>query len=129
MDAFTTHGAFSWSELMTKDAASATKFYGRLFGWSFDKMDVPGGAYHVIKVGEAAVGGIMGPVPGQPPMPPAWGAYVTVDDVDESAAKAAQLGATVLVPPQDIPNVGRFSVIRDPQGAMLNLITYAKPAS
>ncbi|WP_428423196.1 VOC family protein [Methylibium sp.] len=125
MDAYTTHGAFSWSELMTKDAAAATQFYGPLLGWTFDTMNMPHGAYHVIKVGDTPVGGIMGPAPDAPPMPPAWGCYVTVSDVDATAARVGALGGRVLVPPMDIPGVGRFTVIGDPQGAILNLITYA----
>jgi hypothetical protein len=59
-------------------------------------------------------------------MPPMWGAYVTVDDVDLTARTAEQLGARLLVPPTDIPNVGRFCVIQDPQGAVINAITYIK---
>ena len=129
MDVNTTHGAFSWSELMTKDAGKATEFYGQLLGWTFEKMDMPQGPYHVIKVGDTSVGGIMGPVPGAPPMPPAWGCYVTVSDVDAAAARVGALGGSVLVPPMDIPGVGRFTVIQDPQGAMLNLITYSTPSS
>jgi predicted enzyme related to lactoylglutathione lyase len=130
MDAFTTPGAFSWSELMTNDPAAATDFYAKLLGWRYDTMDMPQGPYHVIKIGkDDAIGGIMGPVPDAPPMPPAWGCYVTVSDVDACAAKVPELGGAVLVPPMDIPGVGRFTVIRDPQGAMLNLITYAAPVS
>lgn len=129
MDTYTTHGAFSWSELMTRDATAATGFYGELLGWRFETMDMPQGAYHVIKVGETSIGGIMGPVPDAPPMPPAWGCYVTVDDVDALAGRVSTLGGRVLVPPMDIPGVGRFTVIQDPQGAMLNLITYAAPSS
>jgi len=59
-------------------------------------------------------------------MPPAWGAYVTVDDVDLTAKTAEQLGAELCVPPRDIPGVGRFCVIQDPQGATINVITYMK---
>ena len=57
-------------------------------------------------------------------MPPAWGCYVTVDDVDAIAERVPGLGGKVFVPPMDIPGVGRFTVIADPQGAVLNLITY-----
>jgi predicted enzyme related to lactoylglutathione lyase len=64
------------------------------------------------------------PPQGKKKMPPQWGAYVTVDDVDLTAKKAAKLGGKVLVPPQDIPGVGRFSVLQDPQGAMISVITY-----
>jgi predicted enzyme related to lactoylglutathione lyase len=58
--------------------------------------------------------------------PPMWGTYVTVDDVDLTARTAEQLGAKILVPPMDIPTVGRFCVIQDPQGAVINAITYMK---
>ena len=57
-------------------------------------------------------------------MPPMWGAYVTVDDVDASAEQAEALGGKLVMGPQDIPDVGRFCVICDPQGAALSLITY-----
>lgn len=59
-------------------------------------------------------------------MPPAWDAYVTVDDVDLTARMAEQLGAKLCVPPRDIPGVGRFCVILDPQGATISFITYTK---
>jgi predicted enzyme related to lactoylglutathione lyase len=55
-------------------------------------------------------------------VPPHWSIYITVADCDERAARAGQLGGKVCVPPTDIPNVGRFSVIGDPQGAMFNII-------
>ena len=56
--------------------------------------------------------------------PPSWGIYVTVDDVDATANKAEELGAKILVPLTDIPNVGRFFVLQDPQGAVISAITY-----
>lgn len=57
-------------------------------------------------------------------MPPNWGVYVTVDDVDATAKLAAEMAGKVCLPPQDIPQVGRFCVLQDPQGAMINVITY-----
>ena len=63
-------------------------------------------------------------VPAQ--VPPHWAAYVTVEDVDATAKKAEQAGATIIVPPTDIPNVGRFCTFQDPQGAVLSVITYIK---
>ena len=128
MDPFQTPGAFSWCELMTSDPGAATEFYKTLFGWTIEPMNM-GMPYNVLKVGESAIGGIMGMPPGAPPgMPPMWAAYVTVPDVDALVGKVQGLGGKVMMPPADIPNVGRVAVIQDPQGAMLNVIAYAMPA-
>ena len=121
-----THGAFSWTELTTSDAKAARKFYGTLLGWQFQDMDMGEGTYTVINVGGQGVGGITAIPPNAQGMPPAWGGYVTVDDVDAVVARVAGLGGRVLLPPTDIPAVGRFATIMDPQGATLSLITYAK---
>ena len=59
--------------------------------------------------------------------PPHWGIYVTVDDVDATAKLAEQMGAKTIVPPTDIPNVGRFCTFQDPQGALISVITYLRP--
>ena len=72
----------------------------------------------------AVVGGIMA-IPAQAKgMPPAWGAYVTVNNVDALIPQVKKLGGSICVPPMDIPGLGRFMVIQDPQGATLSLITY-----
>lgn len=123
-DPFTSHGALSWCELMTTDPAGAAKFYGELFGWTGEDAGM-GMPYTVLKLGDQGFGGIMEIPPDAPPgMPPHWGVYVTVDDVDATVRKAQQLGGRVLVPPQDIPEVGRFSVLQDPQGAVISVIRY-----
>lgn len=124
MERFRQHGAFSWCELMTTDVAAAKAFYAKLFGWEVEDMFMPGMAYTEVKAGGNRIGGIMAIPKESPGMHPMWGAYVTVDDVDLTARTAEQLGARLLVPPQDIPNVGRFCVIQDPQGAVINAITY-----
>ncbi len=131
---YTTHGAFSWNELMTTDPAAAKAFYAALFGWEYDEMpmDAPGmegQAYSVVKVKGTEMAGIMGIPPQAAGIPPNWGAYVTVDDVDATAKKVLELGGTILVPATDIPKVGRFLVLRDPQGAVLMAISYAMPAA
>ncbi len=126
MDPFKTHGAFSWSELMTPDPGAAAGFYGTLFGWQSKSMDMGSGPYHVQSVGDAMVGGIMGMPPGAPAdMPPTWVLYVTVSDVETTIALCQKLGGKVLVPPMDIPGVGRMAVIADPQGASLNIMAYS----
>jgi predicted enzyme related to lactoylglutathione lyase len=125
-DPFKQHGAFSWFELMTTDPEGAKEFYSKLFGWKTEEVQMEEMKYTVVKVGDEGVGGIM-PIPPQAEgTPPNWGSYVTVDDVDATARKAEELGAKILVPLTDIPNVGRFVVLQDPQGAVISAITYAE---
>jgi predicted enzyme related to lactoylglutathione lyase len=126
MDAYKTHGAFSWSELMTSDPKAACEFYTSLFGWKAEAMDMGSGPYHVVKVGDTAVGGVMGKPPGVPDnMPSMWGCYVTVDDVDATLALVRRLGGQVLMEPMEVKGVGRMAVIQDPQGAALSVMAYA----
>ena len=124
-EAMKQHGAFSWNELMTSDVAGAKAFYSALFGWEMRDESMPDeGAYTMLKAGDREVGGMMAIPADAKGTPPAWGAYVTVDDVDQQITRAEQLGGKVILPPRDIPDVGRFAVISDPQGAMLTMITY-----
>jgi len=119
------HGAISWFELMTTDVEAAKGFYGTLFGWKYEAYaGDPAAQYHMLKVNDEPVGGIMKTPPQCSGYPPIWGAYVTVADIDATAAKVVELGGKVIVPPTDIPNIGRFSVFSDPQGAVLSAITY-----
>jgi predicted enzyme related to lactoylglutathione lyase len=125
-DVYKTHGAFSWSELMTSDPKAACDFYGKLFGWKFENMDMGTGPYHVVKVGETSVAGVMGKPPGVPAdMPSMWGSYVTVSNLDETVATVKRLGGGILMEPMEVKTVGRMAVIRDPQGAALSVIQYS----
>ncbi len=119
------HGAFGWTELMTTDHDSAKEFYTKLFGWETEKYPMEGGEYTVVKVGGEPIGGIMSTPPGCE-APPCWSVYVTVDDVDATAAKVKELGGKIIRPPMDIPQIGRFCVIQDSQGAVICAITYVK---
>lgn len=123
---FKQNGAFSWCELMTTDVDAAKAFYTKLFGWDTEDMSMPGMTYTVVKAGGKGIGGIMSIPQEAQGMPPKWGTYVTVDDVDETARTAEQLGAKLCMPPRDIPDVGRFCVIQDPQGAVICAISYIK---
>ncbi len=116
-------GTFCWNELLTRDPEASRKFYTELFGWTTEEMDMgPNGKYTLWKSGDKHAGGMMElKAPGTEQVPPHWLAYVAVDDVDASTKKAEGLGAKVCVPPTDIPNTGRFSVITDPSGAALGL--------
>ncbi len=119
------HGSISWSELITSDIPAAKKFYGELFGWTFEDMPMEEMTYSVFKANDDEAGGIMPFPPDAPPMPPAWGLYITVDDVDDVVEKASGMGAKVAMPPNDIPDVGRFCVLQDPQGAYISIISYS----
>ena len=107
-------------ELNTQDPDKAKAFYSKLFDWQLE--DVPMGemgTYTLIKPGSGTGGGMMKhPMPGAPSM---WLAYVNVDDVKSTTAKAKSLGANVIVDSHDIPNVGTFSIFIDPTGATLAL--------
>jgi predicted enzyme related to lactoylglutathione lyase len=119
------NGAFSWSELQTTDVDGAKKFYTELLGWTTEEFPSEEMAYTVVKIGDEPVGGIMA-LPSQACAPTHWGVYITVEDVDATTRKAQELGATIIVPPMDIKDVGRFSLIQDPQGAIFSVITYLR---
>ena len=118
-------GAFTWAEVRTTDARKASAFYTKVLGVSAEKA--PGMDYTLLKVGGQETAGILQITKEMGPMPPHWAIFFAVADVDASAKKAASLGATVTVPPQDIPNVGRFSALQDPQGAHFNLYKSTRP--
>lgn len=119
-----THGMPSWSELMTSDPKAATIFYAKLFNWQYETMDMPDGEYYVASVGEEKVAGIMA-IPDQAQGTIShWQQYFTVDNADVFASRVAELQGVVVVPPTDIPGVGRFLMFQDPQGATLSALQY-----
>ena len=110
--------AFVHLELATTDLAKAKAFYGEMFGWSFVDNDMgPMGIYSTFKP-QDGVGGGMYSMPGAPP---AWLAYVGVDDIDEATAKAKAEGATVTRDVTEIPHIGWMSLLIDPTGAAIAL--------
>jgi uncharacterized protein len=123
---FQQHGAFSWCELMTTDLQAAEAFYVNLFGWTMNDGPVEGMEYRVMSAGGQAIGGLMTIPPDSQQMSPHWRTTVTVEDVEATTNAAEALGGKVLMQPQEIPTVGKFSVIQDPQGAVITLITYAE---
>lgn len=125
-DPFKTNGAVSWTELCTNEPEKAKKFYGDLFGWKYEEMPMPTGegTYNVITAGGITFGGIMKTPEKYKEMPPMWGSYVTVEDVEKTAKKVVELGGKILTPPTDIPGTGSFICIQDPTGAIIMAITY-----
>ncbi|HEX4136061.1 MAG TPA: VOC family protein [Bryobacteraceae bacterium] len=106
-------------ELNTTDVAKAKDFYGKLFDWKLEDVPMGDMEYTMIGVGEGTAGGIVkNPMPGAPSM---WLAYVNVDDIAASTAKAKSLGATIVRDITEVPGMGKFSIIMDPTGAGLAL--------
>jgi uncharacterized protein len=118
-----TQGLFVWYELMTTDVPSAIAFYRDVVGWSTEPFGGGAEPYTIWKAGDVGVGGVIALTDqtNKAGGRPQWYAHVLADDVDALAMKAVSLGATSCVPPQDIPTIGRFSIIADPQGAVLSL--------
>jgi predicted enzyme related to lactoylglutathione lyase len=107
-------GAWTWNELVSADLAAGADFYGELLGWS--REDVPGPiARTSFTLGDLLIGGGHAPVPQEDPTP-RWTISFWVADADRAAARAQELGGTVLLAPMDIP-VGRFAILSDPGGA------------
>ncbi|MEL4428702.1 MULTISPECIES: VOC family protein [Shewanella] len=120
--AFNTAGALGWHELTTHDTEEAMRFYGEVFGWQFRTVKMPHGQYHLIENHGVGIGGITDNL--IPALPSHWTGYVTVADVDLVAINAKKLGGDILFGPEDIPKVGRFCWIKDPQGAIIAAISY-----
>jgi predicted enzyme related to lactoylglutathione lyase len=119
-------GRFVWHELLTTDTNAAKTFYGKVVGWGAQDMPMPGMTYTMWMAGQTPVGGLMN-LPDQAKKmntPPNWMGYVGVDDVDGTVDRIKKLGGLVYVPPTDIPNVGRFAVVTDPQKAAFALFKW-----
>ena len=119
-------GSLSWCELLTTDAAKAGKFYAGLFGWTLKDMPMPDLKYTVFSSGETMTGGMMTIQKEWGPMPSNWLTYFAVDDCDARAERTKRLGGTILKPPADVPGVGRFAILQDPQGGTFAIIQNAK---
>lgn len=107
-------------ELNSTDVAKSKSFYGSLFDWKLDEVDMGGGMiYTTIKVGSGTGGGMMKQlIPGATS---AWLAYVLVDDIEASTKKAKALGAKVMKDVTEVMGMGWLSIIVDPTGAPLGL--------
>jgi predicted enzyme related to lactoylglutathione lyase len=118
-------GALGWNELATSDVARARKFYSELFGWTTEDHDMGDFVYTMFKQGETLVAGLMAQPPEHAGVPSAWTVYFQVADADATVARAETIGGQPMTPTQDIPGIGRFAFLADPQGAAFALIQYA----
>ena len=119
--------SFCWNELMTTDTKKDGDFYTGLFGWGKDTQNFGPLEYTMFSNNERPAGGMLQITPEMGPIPPNWLVYFAVDDCDAKTQKATELGGSVMKPPDDIPNIGRFSILTDPQGAAFALIKLENP--
>lgn len=115
------HGSFIWYELLTSDHQAAKAFYDAVVGWDIETTASNPMDYRMIRTGSGLAGGVM-QITGdmrEHGAKPTWLGYVGVDDVDATVTKAEELGASVLMPAFDVPDVGRMALIADPQGIPL----------
>ncbi len=120
-------GALCWSELTTRDTKTAESFYTSLFGWTA-KHAAPGAVMEYTEFqlqGKSSVGMLAMPANMPPAVPSYWMPYFQVADCDASTTQAKQLGASAMVGPQDIPKTGRFTILKDLQGAFFAVFQFA----
>jgi predicted enzyme related to lactoylglutathione lyase len=126
-------GAFGWNELSTRDPEGAKAFYGAVFGWRGEKFDMEDGPDYVTwHLGDDGEGGIGGMIDMRGNMldeiPPHWMVYFNVDDTDATIDQVKERGGNVAYGPTEIPNVGRFAILSDPQGAHFAVIKVQPPS-
>lgn len=117
-------GRFVWYELATTDTEAAKAFYSDVLGWGTGEASAPGSLYTLFTAQGTPVAGLT-KLPAEAlkiGVAPLWTGYVAVGDVDATARKVELLGGTVQVPPRDLPNVSRFSVIADSEMATLIVV-------
>jgi uncharacterized protein len=117
------HGRFAWYELLTTDVAAASTFYRQVVGWDAQDASTAAFSYSVFTADAVEVGGLMDLPPEGRRMgaAPRWIGYVAVDDIDATAERLKQLGGRIYVPPTD-SNIGRVSILIDPQTAALGMV-------
>lgn len=122
-------GRFVWYELMTDDMEAAVAFYGDVVGWGTQDASMPGLAYRLFTMEDEPLAGLMALPEGARSFgaTPHWIGYVSVDDVDAAVIRVRQLGGVVRVPPTDVPDISRFSVVADPETATLALVKGLQP--
>ena len=118
-------GRYLWYELLTTDPKAAQDFYTRLIGWGLESWSGTGTPYTMWKRGDTPIGGVLElpPAARASGAPPHWLAYIGTPDVDATVALAKKKGGHVHVPPQDIPQQGRFAVLADPHGVAFAVYT------
>lgn len=121
------HGAPGWYEVLTTDAARAASFYSELFGWTVDEQrPAPNMLYRLFKLDAVPVGGAMEMNEHTGKAPPHWAVSFSVKNADDTAKLAKELGGEVCIPVSEIPEVGRFSLLKSPQGVSFHIIEWKR---
>jgi predicted enzyme related to lactoylglutathione lyase len=113
-------GAMAWNELLTTDKEDAIAFYQAVLGIERGETMAPMD-YTLVRAGGTEVAGMMQMTPDMGELPPYWGVYFAVADVDATLEQAQSIGGTVTFPAFDIPGVGRIGGLMDPQGATFTI--------
>lgn len=119
-------GTLCWNELATRDMDRTKRLYTAITGWTTAPMAMPHGEYTLFMRGETMAGGALTMTKEWGDMPSHWMTYFRVADTDATAARCAELGGKVCVPPFDAPPVGRIAVLEDPGGAVFSVIRMAE---
>lgn len=124
------HGEFCWNELITSNTKAAKTFYSALFGWEIEEHELKPehahatgqNTYTIFKQGETQIGGLMQTPKGQENhIPPHWGSYVNVDNLETTIEKAKSLGGKIACDITPVGDFGRLAVVQDPTGAYISL--------
>lgn len=120
-------GALTWNELLTTDPVRAGAFYHSVLGVTAEKAPMPGMDYTMLKVDGKDAAGIMKIMPQMGPIPPNWMVYFYTNDVEGTVKKAQSLNGKLMLPAQDVPGVGRFAGLLDPQGGAFAVFKPSQP--
>ena len=120
-------GSLCWNELLTTDTGKAADFYVGLLGWGKDVQNFGPMEYTMFSNGERPAAGMFQITSDMAGVPPHWLVYFAVDDCDATVKKAGELGAATIKPADDIPGIGRFAIMQDPQGAVFAVIKLEAP--
>ena len=114
---------FIWQELVTLDQETSGEFFSKLLGWNLKQVDAGEfGTYTLFQKKGQDIAGMMNPTPDTPGEGSYWHSYIAVENIDNCAKQAVELGGKVLVPPHDVPDVGRICAVSDPTGAIVHLM-------
>jgi len=122
-------GASCWNELYTRDRDGSGAFYTNVFDWASDSANIGDTRYTIFTVEGRPAAGMLEIKPEWGELPTMWMVYFAVADCSAAAKIVSSSGGQVFAPPTDLPGIGRFAVVCDPQGASFGILASANPAA